>query len=426
MRKQLFTILALLALVITTTNAQWNSVGAFPDTTVKGQAHGLAVDPDGKIWAAAWDNINHVVAPGDTVKKVRVIHVFNADGSKASFSPIWVINLPTEKDTLFDETCRGMRTNIDGNILIATGGPSLFLVDYKTGKGLKKVKLTSAPTAPCVADNGTIFIAPVSPGVFPVSMYDQNLTLIGSAVEKAPGYSRSFEVAKDGNTIYWAGYDKGKVYVYNRASEFDAFALKDSIMIGAKSETFTWHPTTKYLWMGGGSYNDLPIAGSGFTPGTWYAYDFATKKVVDSLKWTFKVAKSASERPRALAFSPDGKTAYIGAFGGTGYSLVQKLVNGTVDVADETKLPEGYSLSQNYPNPFNPSTQISYTIPEQGFVTLKVYNSLGQEIATLVNAAKNAGTHNVSFNAANLASGMYFYTMTSGDVRITKKMMLIK
>jgi len=89
-------------------------------------------------------------------------------------------------------------------------------------------------------------------------------------------------------------------------------------------------------------------------------------------------------------------------------------------------VPTKYTLSQNYPNPFNPTTNIKYSIPQGGFVTLKVYNMLGQEVATLVNQQQNTGEYNVDFNASNLASGVYMYRIQSGNISITKKMMLLK
>ena len=89
-------------------------------------------------------------------------------------------------------------------------------------------------------------------------------------------------------------------------------------------------------------------------------------------------------------------------------------------------VPEEYNLSQNYPNPFNPTTKINYTIPKTGLVTLKVYDILGKEIATLVNEVKNTGSYIVEFNGSNLPSGTYFYRLEAGDYVNVKKMLFIK
>lgn len=89
-------------------------------------------------------------------------------------------------------------------------------------------------------------------------------------------------------------------------------------------------------------------------------------------------------------------------------------------------LPTEFTLYQNYPNPFNPSTQIRFDIPQNGKVTLDVFNMLGQKVATLVNKDLSTGTHSVNFDATNLSSGMYLYKLTSGNSTITQKMMLIK
>jgi len=100
------------------------------------------------------------------------------------------------------------------------------------------------------------------------------------------------------------------------------------------------------------------------------------------------------------------------------------------------ELPKGFELFQNYPNPFNPTTKIKYTIPssshlekgrtEVGFVTLKVYDILGREIATLVNKKQSAGTYEVKFDASSLTSGIYFYKLKIGGFTATKNMMLVK
>ncbi|MCK5088191.1 MAG: T9SS type A sorting domain-containing protein [Melioribacteraceae bacterium] len=100
------------------------------------------------------------------------------------------------------------------------------------------------------------------------------------------------------------------------------------------------------------------------------------------------------------------------------------VVNSIREIGSE--IPNKYDLGQNYPNPFNPTTIINFSIPESGLVTLKVFNVLGQEVVTLVNEVKSAGTYEVDFDASQLTTGMYVYTISSGNYSATKKMMLVK
>ncbi len=95
-------------------------------------------------------------------------------------------------------------------------------------------------------------------------------------------------------------------------------------------------------------------------------------------------------------------------------------------VNDDNPTAEKFSLNQNYPNPFNPSATISFSIPETDFVTLIVYNSIGQEVAKLIDSELSAGTRQVQFNAANLPSGIYFYRLQAGNYSATKKCILLK
>ena len=97
-----------------------------------------------------------------------------------------------------------------------------------------------------------------------------------------------------------------------------------------------------------------------------------------------------------------------------------------VSVEDPQEVPAEFSLHQNYPNPFNPSTTINYQIPTAGIVSLKVYDVLGREVANLVNEEKPAGTYNITFNAGNFASGVYFYRLKAGNFVSTKKLVLMK
>jgi len=97
-----------------------------------------------------------------------------------------------------------------------------------------------------------------------------------------------------------------------------------------------------------------------------------------------------------------------------------------VGVGDINPSAISYQLNQNYPNPFNPNTKITYAIPERGNVSLKVFDILGREVAAIVNTTQDAGTHEVNFDASNLSSGLYIYTLTAGSFSSSKKMMLLK
>jgi hypothetical protein len=112
------------------------------------------------------------------------------------------------------------------------------------------------------------------------------------------------------------------------------------------------------------------------------------------------------------------------------YRLKQVDFDGSFTYSDEVnvdvEIPLEYALEQNYPNPFNPSTTIKYSIPEDGFVKLAVYNMLGEEVATVINSVQKAGRYEVNLNASNLASGVYVYRIEAANFTASKKLMLMK
>ena len=122
----------------------------------------------------------------------------------------------------------------------------------------------------------------------------------------------------------------------------------------------------------------------------------------------------------SVTFTPNGTGWAVGDNG-----AIYKL-EGSTSVAEEGLSPVDFSLDQNYPNPFNPSTVIRFALPVAGNVELKVFNPLGEEVATLVNQFVEAGAHEVAFNAANLPSGMYIYKLSAGSFSSVKKMLLMK
>ena len=147
--------------------------------------------------------------------------------------------------------------------------------------------------------------------------------------------------------------------------------------------------------------------------------------------WTEKFGKLGSQDFGGVLDDLQGCVINGIAYGDTSFTIVS--------VEDEFGSPSNFYLAQNYPNPFNPTTKIKYTIPtppvssplvkgrtKEGFVTLKVYDVLGNEIATLVNEEKPAGEYEVEFDATGLPSGVYFYQLRAGNFVETKKMVLLK
>ncbi len=118
-----------------------------------------------------------------------------------------------------------------------------------------------------------------------------------------------------------------------------------------------------------------------------------------------------------LSGGTDGKPVGDDGWFNGGYTAVQQVA---------PQVPSNFTLSEAYPNPFNPSAHIEYTVPKSSFVTLQVYNVLGQLVATLASGQEQAGKYIVTFNGDRFASGVYFYRLSAGSVNITKKMMMIK
>ncbi len=124
----------------------------------------------------------------------------------------------------------------------------------------------------------------------------------------------------------------------------------------------------------------------------------------------------------------DGSTAFEIQFPDTvfSYRALKFSLNAATTTSSNQQVPTSYESDQNYPNPFNPSTSIGFSLPEVQFVTLKIYDMLGKETASLMNNVMNAGTHTVQWNAANIPSGVYFYRLTAGPYAMTKKLLLMR
>jgi len=181
----------------------------------------------------------------------------------------------------------------------------------------------------------------------------------------------------------------------------------------------TWNLV--YSLSGGGAVWGLsfptPLTGYGCT-----SVGTVLRTINGGLNWTEQTTP-LTENLYEISF-PSVNTGYIASWSGK----ILKTTNGGATYINNinSNIPDNYSLKQNYPNPFNPSTNIEFEIKKSGFTTLKIYNSDGKEIASLINEFLEAGTYETMFDAKNLSSGLYFCKLTSGNFTDTKKLMLIK
>jgi hypothetical protein len=227
------------------------------------------------------------------------------------------------------------------------------------------------------------------------------------------------------------------------------FMVGYTISFGAGSEDFYIVKTDNFgynLWgyTYGGSHSDIAysvckttdedyiVAGvtSSFGAGGRDFYLVKTNSQGDTL-WTRTYGGSDDDEAYSVQQTADGGYILAGhtrsfGTGGKDFYLVKTGPEESEAEPVINSVPSQYTLYPNYPNPFNPSTQITYSIPKSGNVSLKVFNLLGQEVASLVNETQPAGTHVVSFDGSTLSSGIYFCQLRAGGFRQTQKTVLLK
>jgi hypothetical protein len=150
----------------------------------------------------------------------------------------------------------------------------------------------------------------------------------------------------------------------------------------------------------------------------------------DTVKFTFRYIAPNTPNSSITIYANGNSVNLSGSTSGDNWNFAtNKTISITAtSIQNINEVANSYSLSQNFPNPFNPTTNIKYGLTKSGFVTLKVYDLVGKEVATLVNQNQNAGTYIVDFKANDyaLTSGIYFYKISSGDFSEVRKMILTK
>ena len=185
-------------------------------------------------------------------------------------------------------------------------------------------------------------------------------------------------------------------------------------------------------WFQTGESNGVPNAAVAYNTWHWQ------KIVVDSNSVSVTAWADGEAMPDTASYSYEALTATEGPsfilVGVTDDDSSSVQVDGVwynetpagLGISDEAPIATRFELGQNYPNPFNPTTHIRFNIPETANAKLTVFNVMGEEVATLVNGVMQSGGHTVSWNAANMPTGVYFYQLQSGNFSQTKKLLLVK
>lgn len=455
--KKLLTVLLSLTFLVSLLNAQ----STFDKVLYQFEAeandgygiHGVAVDPNDNVWIALFGDIagdTLFTTEGDTLA-MRPIYVVDPNtGDHVSFSPIRFLEWADGTVDTLVNSARGIEVDNDGNLLIVglMGSNTVVRMDYTTGKPLgmwtapNTGSFTEAVQSPA---DGKIYVTHVVPGGKPLYMLDKDLNFITNAVDTVRQINRTLEISADGKELYygstWNG--SGIHHYHSDVPGLTPFEMVDTIgnwfnvegvdttydVINLWASSLDMGPDgVLYAGMLKDSYSNGHGKGS-----LWYGFDVTTGELVNTIGMAYDTSKTETENraagtslsPRGAAWSNDGSKMYLADFDNN--NILVWNYEEVVSVKElSSELPVKYELSQNYPNPFNPSTSIQFQLPASSDVTLKVFNVLGQEVATLVNEKMGAGSYEYNFDASNLSSGVYVYSLTAGDFHIAKKMTLMK
>lgn len=394
---------------------QYQYDGVFGDTL--GANHGIVVDKNDRVWVGSWG--------------ADAVVVYNSDGTEAfRIDSVTIKTVNNTDTTIYLKACRGMNVDPDGNILYAQSHVLLKL-NYQDGTPMNWIYLDASPLKPAVDDEGYIYVGAVV-GINPVNVIDPTTWQVTQQITLDPlagGYARGMEVSHDGKRLLPANLNSGvhKCYIYG-TEDYVNYSLVDSVYKDDQGQPIL-------------TQQSVTVDRFGDSPNMfWYSQDNSygaggedqkdnalvmvnLDKMTYGYLWMPDPGASGYTGPRGAAMASDGKTVYVANWNG---GVVYKYTLTSTAIGNKSAVATNFTLEQNYPNPFNPTTTIKFHIAKAGRVNLTVYNMLGQKVATLVNKNMPMGTFKVDFDGSKLASGVYIYTLKAGNVKLNKKMTLLK
>jgi uncharacterized membrane protein len=316
--------------------------------------------------------------------------------------------------------CNGM--NSDGNVIV---GSSVWPFVWTSAEGMQHVVADSSDywsgSALAISDNGTI-VGYVDPGGFNYQafikkpgwsdiLYIDDFIRDSLGITSLSNYYFAFAsaISADGNRIGISAYPPGSNFSH-------AVLLTLDTTVPVELSSFTAILSDQTIQLNWTTITEKNNSG------------FEVQRRIENKDWgvlDFVAGRGTTTEQTSYSYEDDIKSS-----GNFSYRLKQIDFDGSFEysgiVEIDVNLILDYTLNQNYPNPFNPSTFISFSIPQSSNVNLSVFNILGEKVATLINEIKDAGSYEVEFNATNLTSGFYIYSLEAGSYKSTKKMLLVK
>lgn len=454
--KRLVLLILLAGFAMPAASQTWTYDGTLPSDTLRrgttgayvADVHGLAVDASGNVWVQSHRpienitltedlQINSTVVTSGSDLAVTGLYCLKPDGTQCAFSPLLTlkdgsganvdtlgifyrgVDSATGNKKYETMTGRGMSASPDGKTIYASFGSILYAINAADGTkvGSRDTEFGTSATSPGVDANGNVYLTAVLSGR-PGVVYSADLSREVEQFDAAVGgISRAMDVSADGLTVIAPRFTLNATLMYTRNDLFSSFGAPDTVLRGLAPESIAFHPTNGRVYIESGSPARIEANndafGTSYTPLVWYGFNVSDLTAatpnpapVDSIVW------ASTEFQRALAFSPDGMTAYAGGFD-SGLGLAVYTFSETTAITQREELPTGIAVHQNAPNPFSGETTITFELTQAGAVTLAVYDLLGREVAVLVDDVLPSATFDATFDASNLPTGTYVYRLTT-------------
>ena len=407
---------------------------------------GILIDSSNTIYFGSLDSNFYAINPDGSLKwKVNTgspivelampnidlngnLYIINSSGELCSISPVGNLNWKVKYENGFYQ--KSPVFSPDGNTIYIAGKDSNLVALDLSGNIKWKFQCGKIFKSALVDNNGNLYF-------FPMQKKETSFYSISSVGDLRWKYTLNAEYGNfEAFSMPTIDYEGNIYFIGVNLISTDSTLIVNRSLISLTNEgIFRW----SYIFNNVNEDFWQPLIcdseGTVYVGSTFGLLYYAISKEGE-LKWTIRLSDYQVDNTGAIA--EDG-TLYIGvhktSLSNTNeQNLIAIKDTASVDVTEDITPVKEYSLSQNYPNPFNPSTTIQYSIPSVGtglalsetLVTLKVYDILCREVATLVNENKPVGNYEVKFDGSNLSSGIYFYTLKADSFTKTKKMLLLK